>query len=343
MTHIPLCTVKGCPHPSDPDFHVPVCGHGLAYEHHHTTKRSRGGALSVQVCICPNCHHKIDNGRWMDGVYDHDDGTIHYFIRDIQGNERCDEVIGQWKAEAAPENVAGNVAESPIEARHTEPVRDVAASVAPAVQEEEAPALARVWDNESDARAFGDDTLPVVQEEASPIVDDSHACRSYDELDFSIYSDQELAGLYIRADVLQRDSFLTKCHVIHAYRERHVQAWGQSWIEQAYDLFEGSPSRRTLEAYANIWQIYDVADAHLQEHLGPLTDSKSLMQFIGRKKPEDGLVALEAAVAHVAEFGEAPTVKALEHKLGVEATPDVCSKGGAHEWIRTCEKCGRIK
>jgi hypothetical protein len=161
---------------------------------------------------------------------------------------------------------------------------------------------------------------------------------------YEALSDEELALLYADADRWQRQGFLYKCAIIYTYRERHVQHWGQSWIEQAYELFEGAPSRRTLEAYANIWQICTVSDVNLTEQIGPLTDSRSLMQFIGRKKPEMGRVALEAAVAYVAEYGEPPTVAALTHKLGEEheaiapARPEC-----AHKWVEVtvCEKCGK--
>jgi hypothetical protein len=154
---------------------------------------------------------------------------------------------------------------------------------------------------------------------------------------YEALGDEELAILYADADRRQRDGFLDKCAVIYAYRERHVQTWGESWTEQAYELFEGAPSRRPLYAYANIGQIIsDASDTSLVEHIGPLTDSRSLMQFIGRKTPQAGAVALEAAVSYVAEYGEPPTVSALTHKLGVEREPKVCE----HEWVERCRKCG---
>lgn len=61
MPSTPLCTVKGCPEPKNPDFHIPICGHGLEGHHHHVVKRSQGGKGGAQVFICPSCHSVIDN------------------------------------------------------------------------------------------------------------------------------------------------------------------------------------------------------------------------------------------------------------------------------------------
>jgi len=59
---IPLCSVKGCPAPNDPDWHIPWCGHGLEGHHHHVTKRSQGGKGGHIVFLCPKCHDMVDNG-----------------------------------------------------------------------------------------------------------------------------------------------------------------------------------------------------------------------------------------------------------------------------------------
>ena len=86
VTRTPACTVKGCPAPRDPDFHVPICGHGLEGHHHHVTKRSQGGKDGPQVFICPNCHHNIDNGEWGNDVKDIPGRGRVYFAWDIHGN-----------------------------------------------------------------------------------------------------------------------------------------------------------------------------------------------------------------------------------------------------------------
>ena len=43
ITRTPLCSVRGCPAPKDPEWHIPICGHGLEGQQHHVTKRSQGG------------------------------------------------------------------------------------------------------------------------------------------------------------------------------------------------------------------------------------------------------------------------------------------------------------
>jgi len=162
-----------------------------------------------------------------------------------------------------------------------------------------------------------------------------------EETDLSQYSDEQLATLFHEGDKQQAEGFLLKCKVVQAYRERHVQAWGESWLENAYELFH--VSRRTLFAYANIGLLCDKADTYLVENIAPLTSSKSLMTHIGRKSLEDGKVALEAAVTHLAELGEPPTVAALQHRLGEEkepVCPDVCPSygDGKHRFICACGK-----
>ena len=158
---------------------------------------------------------------------------------------------------------------------------------------------------------------------------------------YEAMSDEELATLYADADRRQRDGFLDKCAAVYTYRERHIQAWGESWTEQASKLFEGNPSRRTLYAYANLWGAAEQISAsnctYIAENIGPLTDSRSLMQFIGQKSSEQAVVALEAAVSYVAEYGEAPSKAALAHKLGEEEEPRAAC---VHEFELRCKRCG---
>jgi len=293
VTHIPLCTVKGCPtrlksfKGDAHEWHVPWCGHGLEGHHHHVVKRSQGGTKGDIVFICPACHQRIDEHHWGNAVLDiHGVGRL-YRVWDQNNRTVFERII-----EAAPD--------------------------------EQSPA--------DEAEVPG--TLPAVQEEAVVYSRAAPVLAPLEKL-----SDEELATVFAQADKHQADAFLLKCHVIHTYRERHVQQWGESWAEQAYELFDGAPSRRTLGAYANIWGICDTSGPNL-ENIGPLTDSRALMQNIGRRKPEDGKVALEAAVAHLAEFGEPPTVAALQHRLGEESKPvDVCPKyGDKHRFICACGK-----
>ncbi len=86
VTRTPACTVRGCPAPRDPDWHVTICGHGLEGHHHHVIKRSQGGKDGPQVFICPNCHHNIDNGLWGNDIKDMPGRGRVYFAWDIHGN-----------------------------------------------------------------------------------------------------------------------------------------------------------------------------------------------------------------------------------------------------------------
>lgn len=105
MQRTPLCSVKDCPAPKDPDWHVPHCGHGLAGEHQHFPKRSQGGK-EVVAFLCHDCHMETDNGLWHDGVYDLW-GERHYYIKDIKGNDLLDIIIGaSTGADMTPQEVA---------------------------------------------------------------------------------------------------------------------------------------------------------------------------------------------------------------------------------------------
>lgn len=88
VTREPLCAVKGCPAPSDPDFHVPICGHGLEGHHHHVVKRSQGGTEGVQVFICPKCHDLADNKPgYGNAVIEEPNGRQTYRLWRIDGSE----------------------------------------------------------------------------------------------------------------------------------------------------------------------------------------------------------------------------------------------------------------
>lgn len=106
MERVPLCTVGGCPAPRDPDWHVPVCGHGVAGEHQHFPKRSQGGK-EIVAFLCHDCHMETDNGLWHDGVYDLW-GERHYYIVDIHGESLVDIKIG-----ASTETSQGSADEAP--------------------------------------------------------------------------------------------------------------------------------------------------------------------------------------------------------------------------------------
>lgn len=361
--HIPLCSTKGCPHPSDPDWHrcfIDGCNKQEGDHQHFPKKSLAGKGAKIVAFLCRNHHEKITLHQWREGVYTHPDGSKRYYVQNQKGEEQCERVI-----EAAPEQASSpqeQVGDSsrlkhmlaqplgaPIELTDEEaeeivrlaagsrpdltPGKEYVEDVRSDEPREGLPAVTAVTDSAKasikgrQALEPSRTSLPAVKEEALPVA-------------WEALSDEELAAIYADADKNQKDAFLTKCHAIHTYRERHVQQWGESWTDQAYELFDGAPSRRTLGAYANIWGICDTSGPNL-EHIGPLTDSRALMQNIGRRKPEDGKVALEAAVAHLAEFGEPPTVAALQHRLGEEREKpvDVCPKyGDKHRFFCACGK-----
>ena len=127
--------------------------------------------------------------------------------------------------------------------------------------------------------------------------------------DWADVSDETLQQLYEEGEHRQHEGYLLKCKAIWTFRERHIQAWGESWTEQAIERF--GCSRRYAYSYANLWQIYVTSDTYLREGMAALTDSRSLMQTIGRATVEEGARLLESAVAHVAEYAQPPSVKAL--------------------------------
>ena len=78
----PLCRVRGCPAPSNPDWHVPWCGHGLEGHHHHVPKRSQGGKRIVAF-LCPACHMEVDSGyKYGNAVVPGKDGYV-YILWDV--------------------------------------------------------------------------------------------------------------------------------------------------------------------------------------------------------------------------------------------------------------------
>ena len=77
MRSIPLCTERDCPAKSDPDFHIPFCGHGLAYDHHHVVKRSQGGKGGDVVCLCPSCHRKADEHVYRNAIVEVDGARVY--------------------------------------------------------------------------------------------------------------------------------------------------------------------------------------------------------------------------------------------------------------------------
>src|SRR3990167_6435408 len=147
--------------------------------------------------------------------------------------------------------------------------------------------------------------------------------------DWSVLSDDELQAKYDAAEKMQGFAYLLRCKAIHAYRENHVQTWGESWTEQAIERF--GISRRTCQAQANIWEICVRRDAYTE--IAPLTDSRSLMQAIGRQSVEKGVETMEAAIAYFAEYAEPPTVKALVQEEQPERERHACPLCNFSHWV----------
>jgi hypothetical protein len=129
------------------------------------------------------------------------------------------------------------------------------------------------------------------------------------EADLAGLSDEQLKEVFDAADRVQAYGFLLKCKAIWTFRQRHVQAWGKSWTNRAIERF--GCSRPYAFAYANLWEVWLRSKPYLREGMASLTDSRSLMQAIGRTRTEDAVKLLEGAVSHIAEYGQPPTLAQL--------------------------------
>lgn len=111
MTHIPLCTVKGCPRPSDPDWHVCFIDGCNKQEgdHQHFPKKSLAGkGAKIVAFLCRRHHELITLNRWREGVYVHHDGSKRYYVQNEKGEEQCERII-----EAVPEEQRRRVEAAP--------------------------------------------------------------------------------------------------------------------------------------------------------------------------------------------------------------------------------------
>lgn len=337
MRRFPLsrvCSTPGCPAAYEPEYSEwhrcwaqGIRGHrcfgGLT--HCHLPKKGMGGhnsASKIVACLCAGMHDAVDNGfKYGNAVILDSEGREVYRLWEVtieppgktliervidegggKAKDDCEAPASSWRREGGPKGGA----------------RDRHAAQLPAPLSDHPPEALPIARSKSEARRLTAQTGLTITVQ--------------DEFDWTSLSDEALVIIYLNADRQQADGFLTKCHAIHTYRMRH-----DDWLESAYDLFHAS--RRTLYAYSNVYEICATSDTHIVENIGPLTDSRSLMQFIGRKSVEEGRVALEAAVAHLAEYGEPPTVAALIHRLGEEATKP--EEGCHHSW--KCELCGATR
>ncbi len=326
------CTVAGCPDPrNEAEWHLRPCLHigGVEHaeggHHHHWPKQSQGGTEIVGF-PCAFCHDRIDNGNWGNKVEPFPDGTRHWLVWDLHGECLIDRVIGESPS------VDGGVATA-MEVAGIGPPTVTVATDTKVIGEADGEA------EDTQIPASAGHTASTLERGLSPMRAEEKPLDPLIELtptglqaDWSGLTDDELSTEFQQGDTLQQAGFLRKCKAVNAYRSRVPH--GVNWVESAYNLFH--QSRRTLEAYSNIYELYVTSDASIADNIGPLTDSKALMMHIGRKSIEDGRAALEEAVAYLAQYGEAPTVAALTHKLKTEEpnVEPICN----HHW--KCTECG---
>ncbi len=306
ISRIPVfrCTTKGCPWPKDEDIHVPWCLHIEGVEHRrdqpwhqHHPKRSQGGKQIVAV-LCSYCSDKVDNTPDWDNAVSPGEEGLEYVLWDTR-------VEGGWNKPliCRPIGEAGSAAaEEPIATSKRRLHRMTTPSAA-------APPASPL-SSAGEAGSIGPDSSRGLTDHGP-----SPAEPSVFREDWSKLSDDDLQLKYDTAHQMQGMAFLVKCKSVCAYRDNHVQAWHESWTDHAIERF--NISRRYCFAFANLWEIAVSRDTNM-EHIIPLTESRSLMQAIGRRALEDGKAAMEVAVAHHAEYAEPPSVSQLEHDLGEE-------------------------
>ncbi len=86
LTRVPLCTVDGCPAPSDESWHhCFLCGKAEV-QHHHLPKKGMGGHNPKSKIVAALCqkHHDQTDTVLGNCVKDYPDGTRHYLLWQIQ-------------------------------------------------------------------------------------------------------------------------------------------------------------------------------------------------------------------------------------------------------------------
>jgi len=245
----------------------------------------------------------IDNGLWGNTVLRLADGSLLYRAWTYKNETVCERIIST--AVTGGEDAALSL---PVSASDPPVVRMVGEETAVPIQ-------------------AGPDT-PLLALTVDGTVSSPSSLEDWLTQDWSVLTDDELQAKYDAAEKMQGFAYLLRCKAIHAYRENHVQAWGESWTDQAIERF--GISRRTCQAQANIWEICVQRDAYTE--IAPLTDSRSLMQAIGRQSVEKGVETMEAAIAYFAEYAEPPTVKALVQEEQPERERCICPTCHYEHW-----------
>ena len=133
------------------------------------------------------------------------------------------------------------------------------------------------------------------------------------QADLTPLTDQQLADLFEEAERQQAGAYLLKCKVVATYRANHKQRCGASCIDLASAQF--ARGMRTVEAYANFWDLYSELDTETKERLPDLGSNHSLLQFIGRQARSKRLMALLATLDYTDGTGELPSVAAVSQLL----------------------------
>ena len=298
-----VCRVPNCPEPNSDEWHrCFVCGKAQG-DHAHVESRARAPKRKRDpkniVFLCRQHHYLVDQTLQAGhAIKPFPDGTLHYLYWTIAPRKNlCDKVIAEGG-------------------------RSRSTSVSSPKALAEAPASLGGLVECSQPHQDGAQAVAVIIPEAMPVA-------PYESM-----SDEELAALYQQADELQGQAFVRKCAIIAEWRRRHQQVWGDSWTNKPLQFLQPAPSRRELQALANLGEIFK--DSLMAEYAGEISSSRALRNYIGFKSLEAGRQAMEVAVQHVADYGEIPSRKALAHLLGEEEEQQTTCE---HEWGQCCRKC----
>jgi len=296
VTHVPLCSVQGCPQNTSAEWHRCFCCGREPIEHHHVLRRSTHPDKVLDpnnmVALCPRHHQLVTEHRWSDLIYAHPNGEMHYNVKDENGEDKCDRAIGMWQEtqEAAP----AVVQDWPVT---KEPHGLLKGKALPAVTGK--PTQIAAPDPED--ATYGPTSLTLLDLDA----------------DYSGLDDDALVAIYEQADAEMQGAYLIRCKVVDAYRTKHEQAWGKSWVTEARERF--GRSKTTLTAQSNFWRTYiqirSTGCTNLAEEMPRLSEQLGLIQLVGQKNEDDRPKYVEAAVALMAETGEPPTPAHVKNKL----------------------------
>jgi len=110
---VPLCSVPGCPHPSDPDWHrCFVCGKPEGDHQHFPKKSLAGKGAKIVAFLCRKHHELITLNRWREGVYTHPDGSVRYYVQNEKGEEQCERIIEEAPAGVEAARIVAGLPES---------------------------------------------------------------------------------------------------------------------------------------------------------------------------------------------------------------------------------------